>query len=203
MRYLKSWIVFEADDVGTDDIKEVSPDMNLEKDTQNVRKDSLKKISSDLKEFIQKRQVIDDIFKKATDDKNLRQDLQNKVYKNKPQDQGRNSYLQEYEYVMRMTRRVNKIKKSIRNDDIKKKEIQRTLSDLQNDMTEATDKEDIINLKDKINKNKDYSKRVDSNINKNKRQLNLDQTNYLKRKRDFETEMKEEQKRIENISKEV
>jgi hypothetical protein len=82
MRYLKSCIVFEADDVGTDDIKEVSPDMDLEKDTQNVRKDSLKKISSDLKEFIQKRQVIDDIFKKATDDKNLRQDLQNKVYKN-------------------------------------------------------------------------------------------------------------------------
>jgi len=201
MKYLKNWLIFEADEIGSDDVQEVSPDQNLEKDTINTQKDALKKVSSDLKEFIQKRQVVDDVFKNATDDKDLRQKLQNSVYKNKPQDQGRNTYLQEYEYVMRMTRRVNKIKKSLRNDDLKKKDVQHTISDLKASLSEVSDKEDIIDLQSKIKKNSDYLKKIDDNINKNKRQLALDQTNYQKRKRDFETEMKEEQKRIQNISK--
>ena len=33
------------------------------------------------------------------------------------------------------------------------------------------------------------------------KELNLDQTNYDKRKRDFETQMKEEEKRIQNLTK--
>jgi hypothetical protein len=201
MKYLKNWILFEAEEVGSDDVQEVSPDQDLEKDTAKTQKDSLKKVSSDLKEFVQKRQVVDDVFKNATDDKDLRQKLQNSVYKNRPQDQGRNPYLQEYEYVMRMTRRVNKIKKSLRNDELKKKDVQRTVSDLKASLSEVSDKEDILDLQSKIKKNSEYSKKIDNNINKNKRQLSLDQTNYQKRKRDFETEMKEEQKRIENISK--
>ena len=201
MKYLKYWKIFEADEVGSDDIKEISPDVELEKSTQVAQKDALKKVGGDLKEFIQKRQVIDDIFKNVTDDKSLRQELQDKVYKNRPQDQGRNPYLQEYEYVMRMTRRVNKIKKSIKSDDLMKKEVQRTISDLSSSLSETSDKEDVVNLQDKIQKNKEYLKKIETNINRNKRQLALDQTNYQKRKRDFETEMREEQKRIENISK--
>lgn len=201
MKYLKYWKIFEADEVGSDDIKEISPDVELEKSTQDAQKDALKKVGGDLKEFIQKRQVIDDIFKNVTDDKSLKQELQDKVYKNRPQDQGRNPYLQEYEYVMRMTRRVNKIKKSIKSDDLMKKEVQRTISDLSSSLSETSDKEDVVNLQDKIQKNKEYLKKIETNLNRNKRQLALDQTNYQKRKRDFETEMREEQKRIENISK--
>ena len=102
---------------------------------------------------------------------------------------------------MRMTRRVNKIKKSIRNDELKKKEIQNVISSLTSNLADLSDKQDIVDLEEKILKNKDYLKKVEININKNKKQLSLDQTNYQKRKRDFETEMKEEQKRIENISK--
>jgi hypothetical protein len=201
MKYLKNWILFEAEEVGSDDVQEVSPDRELEKDTLKTQKDSLKKVGSDLKEFVQKRQVVDDVFKNATDDKDLRQKLKDSVYKNRPQDQGRNPYLQEYEYVMRMTRRVNKIKKSLRNDELKKKDVLRTISDLKDSLSDVSDKEDIVDLKSKIEKNIDYSKKIDNNINKNKRQLALDQTNYQKRKRDFETEMKEEQTRIQNISK--
>jgi hypothetical protein len=202
MKYLKNWKLFEADDApGSDDIKEAQPDVELEKGTQKSQKDSLQKVGKDLKEFIQKRQVVDDVFKNAEDDKDLRQKLQDSVYKNRPQDQGRNPYLQEYEYVMRMTRRVNKIKRSIRNDELKKKEIQNTINSLTANLADLSDKQDIIDLEDKISKNKDYLKKVDINLNKNKKQLSLDQTNYQKRKRDFETEMKEEQKRIENISK--
>ena len=202
MKYLKDWKVFEADEeLGSDDIKEAQPDTELEKNTQKSQKDSLQKVSKDLKEFVQKRQVVDDTFKNAEDDKDLRQKLQNSVYKNRQQDQGRNPYLQEYEYVMRMTRRVNKIKKSIRNDELKKKEIQNVISSLTSNLADLSDKQDIVDLEEKILKNKDYLKKVEININKNKKQLSLDQTNYQKRKRDFETEMKEEQKRIENISK--
>jgi len=202
MKYLKNWKLFEADEEpGSDDIKEAQPDVELEKSTQNSQKDSLKKVDKDLREFIQKRQVVDDVFKNAEDDKDLRQKLQDSVYKNRPQDQGRNPYLQEYEYVMRMTRRVNKIKRSIRNDELKKKEIQGVISSLTANLQDLSDKQDIVDLEDKISKNKDYLKKIDINLNKNKKQLSLDQTNYQKRKSDFETEMKEEQKRIENISK--
>jgi hypothetical protein len=202
MKYLKNWKLFEADDeLGSDDIQEAQPDVELEKGTQKSQKDSLQKVGKDLKEFIQKRQVVDDVFKNAEDDKDLRQKLQDSVYKNRPQDSGRNPYLQEYEYVMRMTRRVNKIKRSIRNDELKKKEIQNTINSLTANLADLSDKQDIVDLEDKISKNKDYLKKVDVNLNKNKKQLSLDQTNYQKRKRDFETEMKEEQKRIENISK--
>ena len=50
-------------------------------------------------------------------------------------------------------------------------------------------------------KNQDYLKKIDFNINKNMKELNLDQTNYDKRKSNFETQMKEEEKRIQNLIK--
>ena len=63
MKYLKDWKVFEADEeLGSDDIKEAQPDTELEKNTQKSQKDSLQKVSKDLKEFVQKRQVVDDNF---------------------------------------------------------------------------------------------------------------------------------------------
>lgn len=201
MKWIKTWRLFEADELSSDDIQAVSPDMELQKQTQKSRKGALDKIKMDLKEFTQKKQVVDDIFKNAKDDKELKQALQDKVYKNRPQDQGRNPYLQEYEYVYRAFRRVNKIKKSLRDDELNKKETEQTINSLKSDLSDTTDKVDILDLQDKMKKNQDYKKKIDVNINKNKRQLSLDQTNYQKRKRDFETEMKEEQKRIENISK--
>lgn len=201
MKYLKSWSIFEADEVGTDDVKEVSPDQGLEKDTQTVRKDALGKISKDLAEYKQKRQVLDDVFKKDIDDSTLSQEIQNKVYKNRPQDQGRNPYLKGYENVMRMIRRVNKLGKSIKSDELKKRDSLNTISDLQVDIKDATDKEDVSNLSNQIKKYKEYLKKIVTNINNNKKQLSLNQTNYQRSKREFDAEMKEEQKRIENISK--
>jgi hypothetical protein len=201
MKYLKSWTIFENEEIGTDDVKEVSPDQELEKETQDVRKDSLEKINKDLSEYKQKRQVLDDLFKKDIDDSSLSQEIQSKVYKNKPQDQGRNVFLKGYENVMRMIRRVNKLNKSLKKDELKRKDVQNTISDLQSDIQDASDEQDVVNLTNQIKKYKEYLKKIVTNINNNKKQLNLNQTNYLKRKRDFDTEMKEEQKRIENISK--
>jgi hypothetical protein len=201
MKYLKSWTIFENEEIGTDDVKEVSPDQELEKETQDVRKDSLEKINKDLSEYKQKRQVLDDLFKKDIDDSSLSQEIQSKVYKNKPQDQGRNVFLKGYENVMRMIRRVNKLNKSLKKDELKRKDVQNTISDLQSDIQDASDEQDVVNLTNQIKKYKEYLKKIVTNINNNKKQLNLNQTNYLKRKTDFDTEMKEEQKRIENISK--
>jgi len=201
MRYLKSWTIFENEEIGTDDVKEVSPDQELEKETQDVRKDSLEKINKDLSEYKQKRQVLDDLFKKDIDDSSLSQEIQSKVYKNKPQDQGRNVFLKGYENVMRMIRRVNKLNKSLKKDELKRKDVQNTISDLQSDIQDASDEQDVGDLTNQIKKYKEYLKKIVTNINNNKKQLNLNQTNYLKRKADFDTEMKEEQKRIENISK--
>jgi len=201
MKYLKSWTIFENEEIGTDDVKEVSSDQELEKETQDVRKDSVEKINKDLSEYKQKRQVLDDIFKKDIDDSSLSQEIQSKVYKNTPQDQGRNVFLKGYENVMRMIRRVNKLNKSLKKDDLKRKDVQNTISDLQSDIQDASDEQDVVNLTNQIKKYKEYLKKIVTNINNNKKQLNLNQTNYLKRKTDFDTEMKEEQKRIENISK--
>ena len=156
MKYLKSWTIFENEEIGTDDVKEVSPDQELEKETQDVRKDSLEKINKDLSEYKQKRQVLDDLFKKDIDDSSLSQEIQSKVYKNKPQDQGRNVFLKGYENVMRMIRRVNKLNKSLKKDELKRKDVQNTISDLQSDIQDASDEQDVVNLTNQIKKYKEY-----------------------------------------------
>ena len=203
MKFIKEWRVFEAEEkeITSDDISPVDPDSDLDKATEQTHKDTLSKIQKSLQDFRQKRQKVDDIFKKNLNDVDLRKELMDSVYKNNKQDQGRNRYIQEYENILRLTRRVRKTKKSISDDKSRKIDIQQNIYNLKDDLLEVTNPEDKTDILDKIKKNQDYLKKIDFNINKNMKELNLDQTNYDKRKTNFETQMKEEEKRIQNLTK--
>ena len=202
MKFIKGWKVFEAEEeITSDDISPVDPDSDLDKATEQTHKDTLSKIQKSLQDFRQKRQKVDDIFKKNLNDVDLRKELMDSVYKNNKQDQGRNRYIQEYENILRLTRRVRKTKKSISDDKSRKIDIQQNIYSLKDDLLEVTNPEDKTDILDKIKKNQDYLKKIDFNINKNMKELNLDQTNYDKRKTNFETQMKEEEKRIQNLTK--
>lgn len=202
MKFIKGWKVFEAEEeITSDDISPVDPDSDLDKATEQTHKDTLSKIQKSLQDFRQKRQKVDDIFKKNLNDVDLRKELMDSVYKNNKQDQGRNRYIQEYENILRLTRRVRKTKKSISDDKSRKIDIQQNIYNLKDDLLEVTNPEDKTDILDKIKKNQDYLKKIDFNINKNMKELNLDQTNYDKRKTNFETQMKEEEKRIQNLTK--
>ena len=202
MKFIKGWKVFEAEEeITSDDISPVDPDSDLDKATEQTHKDTLSKIQKSLQDFRQKRQKVDDTFKKNLNDVDLRKELMDSVYKNNKQDQGRNRYIQEYENILRLTRRVRKTKKSISDDKSRKIDIQQNIYNLKDDLLEVTNPEDKTDILDKIKKNQDYLKKIDFNINKNTKELNLDQTNYDKRKTNFETQMKEEEKRIQNLTK--
>ena len=203
MKFIKNWKVFEAEEkeITSDEISPVEPNPDLDKATAQTHKDTLSKIQKSLQDFRQKSQMVDDIFKKNLNDVDLRKELMDSVYKNNKQDQGRNRYIQEYENILRLTRRVGKTKKSISDDKSRKIDIQQNIYSLKDDLLEVTNPEDKTDILDKIKKNQNYLKKIDFNINKNMKELNLDQTNYDKRKRDFETQMKEEEKRIQNLTK--
>ena len=203
MKFIKNWKVFEAEEkeITSDEISPVEPNPDLDKATAQTHKDTLSKIQKSLQDFRQKSQMVDDIFKKNLNDVDLRKELMDSVYKNNKQDQGRNRYIQEYENILRLTRRVRKTKKSISDDKSRKIDIQQNIYSLKDDLLEVTNPEDKVDILDKIKKNQSYLKKIDFNINKNTKELNLDQTNYDKRKTNFETQMKEEEKRIQNLIK--
>ena len=203
MKFIKNWKVFEAEEkeITSDEISPVEPNSDLDKSTEQTHKDALSKIQKSLQDFRQKRQMVDDIFKKNLNDVDLRKELMDSVYKNNKQDQGRNRYIQEYENILRLTRRVGKTKKSISDDKSRKIDIQQNIYSLKDDLLEITNPGDKTDILDKIKKNQNYLKKIDFNINKNMKELNLDQTNYDKRKSNFETQMKEEEKRIQNLIK--
>lgn len=203
MKFIKNWKVFEAEEeeITSDEISPVEPNPDLDKATAQTHKDTLSKIQKSLQDFRQKQQMVDDIFKKNLNDVDLRKELMDSVYKNNKQDQGRNRYIQEYENILRLTRRVGKTKKSISDDKSRKIDIQQNIYSLKDDLLEVTNPEDKTDILDKIKKNQSYLKKIDFNINKNMKELNLDQTNYDKRKSNFETQMKEEEKRIQNLIK--
>ena len=187
MKFIKNWKVFEAEEkeITSDEISPVEPNPDLDKATAQTHKDTLSKIQKSLQDFRQKSQMVDDIFKKNINDVDLRKELMDSVYKNNKQDQGRNRYIQEYENILRLTRRVRKTKKSISDDKSRKIDIQQNIYNLKDDLLEVTNPEDKVDILDKIKKNQSYLKKIDFNINKNMKQLNLDQTNYDKRKRHF------------------
>ena len=110
MKFIKNWKVFEAEEkeITSDEISPVEPNSDLDKSTEQTHKDALSKIQKSLQDFRQKRQMVDDIFKKNLNDVDLRKELMDSVYKNNKQDQGRNRYIQEYENILRLTRRVRK-----------------------------------------------------------------------------------------------
>lgn len=202
MKFIKSWKVFEAEEeITSDDITAVAPDKDIDKAADQTNKDAIEKLQKSLADFKQKSQSLGDIFKKTLNDEELAKELNDKIYINNAQEQGINRFLKEYENILRLNRRSEKAKIAISSDKSRKIDIQQNILDLKSTLSEVTDQEDRANVVNNINKNQGYLKKLDNNIVKKTKGMALDQTNFDKRLKDFQTQMQEEEKRIQNLNK--
>ena len=184
MKYLKNYLLFlEADEnIGTDDIKSVDADTTSKSNTEST---SLQDTYKLLKEFGEMKTKMENIFKdnlnkllklKTTDDQytqrkkldvELDAALFTKIYNSKKEKQ--NTWLKEYETILRMERKTG-----VNADQIKK----------------AGDKVKLTNDEEKLKKLKDI-------ILSNNKLLSQDTTKWKKTREDFNKNVKTEKDRIE------
>ena len=184
MKYLKNYLLFlEADEnIGTDDIKSVDADTTSKSNTEST---SLQDTYKLLKEFGEMKTKMENIFKdnlnkllklKTTDDQSTQRKkldveldaaLFTKIYNSKKEKQ--NTWLKEYETILRMERKTG-----VNADQIKK----------------AGDKVKLTNDEEKLKKLKDI-------ILSNNKLLSQDTTKWKKTREDFNKNVKTEKDRIE------
>jgi len=207
MKYLKYFYLFlEADDpIGTDDIKSVSPDPQLDNQTKDAEKNALADVIKNLEDFKNKRQQMESIFKdtKIQSDSDLEKELMNKVYGNKKETRQRNRFLQSFENILRMERRKNSLQEKIGEDEdrIKKTndEINRLTDESRMDISPKR-KEQVVSS---IDRNRKKLVELKDNINKNKSILQRDVTSWQKKREDFKKDMKDEEVKIKNLSSRI
>lgn len=197
MRYLSKYLnFFEADEI-SDDILPAAPDDNLYKSNQKLKDDVVDKISSNIKEYKQKKPIIDSIFsEKNTDDAKINLNLQNKVYSNQKDLKKRNIYLTNYESIKRLERSIDKVNKAIDDDMIKKSEINKVISDFRDRLSDITDQSERDKIVNQIKNNEDYIKRIDDNIKSNSDKISIFDKGYKKKLKDFDMQMKLEYQKI-------
>ena len=184
MKYLKNYLLFlEADEnIGTDDIKSVDADTTSKSNTEST---SLQDTYKLLKEFGEMKTKMENIFKdnlnkllklKTTDDQSTQRKkldveldaaLFTKIYNSKKEKQ--NTWLKEYETILRMERKTG-----VNADQIKK----------------AGDKVKLTNDEEKLKKLKDI-------ILSNNKLLSQDTIKWKKTREDFNKNVKTEKDRIE------
>lgn len=167
MRYLSKYLkFFEADEI-SDDILPASPDDDLSASNQKVKDEAIDKVSFNIKEYKQKKSIIDSIFsEKDTDDAKINLNLQNKVYSNQKDLKKRNIYLTNYESIKRLERSIDKINKAIDDDMIKKSDTNKTISDFRSRLSDITDQSERDKIISQIKDNELYIKKIDDNIDR-------------------------------------
>jgi hypothetical protein len=201
MRYLKTFRLFEADELESDTINAVKPDDKLETDNKNANLEVLKQIQKSLAEYGQKKSTIDDIFRDTdSDDSKIQSELEKKVYGSERDAKKRNKYLTNYEALSRLKRIVDKINDSIAKDRSKRSEISNQISDLNDRLNDASGETQKEKINQQISKSKDFLKKIDMNITDNQRKLALSEKDYTSKKSDFDKQMKVEEERIKKLS---
>jgi hypothetical protein len=201
MRYLKTFRLFEADELESATINAVKPDDKLETDNKNANLEVLKQIQKSLAEYGQKKSTIDDIFRDTdSDDSKIQTELEKKVYGSERDAKKRNKYLTNYEALSRLNRIVDKINDSIAKDRSKRSEISNQISDLNDRLNDASGETQKEKINQQISKSKDFLKKIDMNITDNQRKLALSEKDYTSKKSDFDKQMKVEEERIKKLS---
>jgi len=200
MKYLKTFRLFEADELESDTINAVKPDDKLETDNKNANLEILKQIQKSLAEYVQKKSKIDDIFRDTdSDDSKIQSELEKTVYGSERDAKKRNKYLANYEALSRLKRIVDKINDSIAEDRSKQSEISNQISDLNDRLNDSSEKQKE-KINQQISKSKDFLKKIDMNIADNQRKLALSEKDYASKKNDFDKQMKVEEERIKKLS---
>ncbi len=197
MRYLSKYInFFEADEI-SDDILPASPDDDLSASNQKVKDEVIDKAASNIKEYKQKKSIIDSIFsEKGTDDAKINLNLQNKVYSNQKDLKKRNIYLTNYESIKRLERSIDKINKAIDDDMIKKSDTNKIISDFRSRLSDITDQSERDKVISQIKNNELYIKKIDDNIKLNSNKITSFDKGYKKKLKDFDIQMKAEYQKV-------
>lgn len=206
MKYLKNYLLFlEADEnIGTDDINPLPSDPELDSKTDNTESESLEDSQALLREFMDKKSKMENIFKdpKITDDASLENSLLNGIYNSKKEVKQRNKWLKEFEGILRAERRKNAIQSSIGSDEDQVKKTSDDINRLSNNISDASvkRKEQIVVT---LEMNKKRLKELKDNILSNKKLLSQDIINWNKKHEDFKKSIKTEEERVKNLMSKV
>lgn len=199
MKYLKYFPIFEAEE-GTDDIKSLPEDQQLDDQTRSVNKQAIEDSQRILKEFQEKRSKIESIFKdpKISDDTLLDSTLTSQIYNSKKEARLRNKWIVKFESVLRMERRKNALQDSINKDLDQIKNTNDDISRLSNEISDASQTRKI-QISSMLDKNRKRLKELKDNVNSNKRLLSQDTFNWKKKHEDFKKDIKVEEDRVKNL----
>lgn len=193
--------MFLEQDETSDDVSS-TPDNSIIEDNEDVNQSSLDMIKKDLEFFRSKKSVVESIFDEVElTDSEIDSKLQSNVFNNERDEKKRNKYLRMLVSLYKLKRRVDKLSIAIEEDNGRKVETQRQISDLIERFNQLENVEQKNKVDEQRKKSEDYLKELNQKINDNKKELALSEKNYQKKKEDFERQMKIEEDKIKSLQK--
>jgi hypothetical protein len=202
MKYLKYFKIFEADEVGTDDIGSTPEDQSLNSQTTKAQQDSKEEIQKNLKAFQDKKTKMEGIFKdpKVITDADLEKALMNGVYDNKKENRIRNKFLKGYESVLRFERRKSALQDAINRDMDQIKKTNDDIYRLSDELKMVSSDKQTVQINQSLDRNRKRLKELKDNVTKNKSILSRDNTIWQKEQEEFKKDMKDEEAKIKSLS---
>jgi hypothetical protein len=202
MKYLKYFKIFEADEVGTDDIGSTPEDQSLNSQTTKTQQDSKEEIQKNLKAFQDKKTKMEGNFKdpKVITDADLEKALMNGVYDNKKENRIRNKFLKGYESVLRFERRKSALQDAINRDMDQIKKTNDDIYRLSDELKMVSSDKQTVQINQSLDRNRKRLKELKDNVTKNKSILSRDNTIWQKEQEEFKKDMKDEEAKIKSLS---
>jgi predicted nucleic acid-binding Zn-ribbon protein len=201
MKFLKHFRLFlEADEVDVN-IEETPGSDELVNDNEKTNQDALNSIQKDIAYYRSKKEVMGNIFKDVNkQDSQINDELQKNIYKNERDMKKRNRYLKELESVYTLKRKADKISLQIETDMERVDEINKQINDLKDRFNQLDDSVQKSKVSDRIEKSRDYLKKLNQTLLTNKSEYSKIDKNYQKKRDDFESMMRAEEQKIKNLS---
>ena len=201
MKFLKHFRLFlEADEVDVN-IEETPGSDELVSDNEKTNQDALNSIQKDIAYYRSKKEVMENIFKDVNkQDSQINDELQKNIYKNERDMKKRNRYLKELESVYTLKRKADKISLQIETDMERVDEINKQINDLKDRFNQLDDSVQKSKVSDRIEKSRDYLKKLNQTLLTNKSEYSKIDKNYQKKRDDFESMMRAEEQKIKNLS---
>jgi chromosome segregation ATPase len=201
MKFLKHFRLFlEADEVDVN-IEETPGSDELVNDNEKTNQDALNSIQKDIAYYRSKKEVMENIFKDVNkQDSQINDELQKNIYKNERDMKKRNRYLKELESVYTLKRKADKISLQIETDMERVDEINKQINDLKDRFNQLDDSVQKSKVSDRIEKSRDYLKKLNQTLLTNKSEYSKIDKNYQKKRDDFESMMRAEEQKIKNLS---
>lgn len=196
MKFLKDFKLF----LEADEIEETPGVEDLVSGNDKTNQDAIRSIQKDIEYYRSKKEVMENIFKDINkEDSKINDELQRNIYKNERDMKKRNRYLKELESVYILKRKADKISLQIETDMGRVDEINRQMNDLKDRFNQLDDKVQKSKVSERIEKSRDYLKKLNQTILANKSEYGKIDKNYQKKRDNFEAMMRAEEQKIKNL----